>query len=328
MPTWNSFSPRAGLVYDVFGNQKTAAKFSIGRYEQAGTTGFSESYNPLQLTTASVSWTDLNGDGVPQGELGCRYQTPGCEINLAQLPTGFGVASLANFDPNIQRMYNVETSISLQQELRPGVSVQGGWYHRDFHNLRRRDNTLRTFADYTPFTLYSPIDGAPITYYNVSAAAVPQGQLRGHHRRRRTEDVVQRLRVQLQRAAEVRRHAVRRRHERESDRPGLRRTVEPESAALLRSDQERNPVPHAVQDRRQRADQMGHPGRLLVPEPARLRLRHRRALGPRRRTDGPDGSAVGDAAEHAERRGHGVAHHADHPLHCDEPVRGEGLRAR
>ena len=95
---WNSVSPPAGLVYDVFGNQKTAAKFSIGRYEQAVTTGFSESYNPLQLTTASVAWTDLNGDGVPQGELGCKYLTPGCEINLAQLPKGFGVASLANFD--------------------------------------------------------------------------------------------------------------------------------------------------------------------------------------------------------------------------------------
>jgi Carboxypeptidase regulatory-like domain len=174
MPTWNSLSPRGGIVYDVFGNQKTAAKFSIGRYEQAGTTGFSESYNPLQLTTASVSWNDLNGDGVPQGELGCTYLTPGCEINLAQLPKGFGVASLANFDPNIQRMYNVETSISLQQEVRPGVSVQAGWYHRDFHNLRRRDNTLQTFADYTPFTLYSQIDGAPITYYNVSAAARSQ----------------------------------------------------------------------------------------------------------------------------------------------------------
>ena len=171
MPTWNSVSPRGGLVYDVFGNQKTAAKFSIGRYEQAGTTGFSESYNPLQLTTASVTWNDLNGDGVPQGELGCTFLTPGCEINLAQLPKGFGVASLANFDPNIKRMYNIETSISLQQELRPGVSVQGGWYHRDFHNLRRRDNTLQTFADYTPVTIYSQIDGAPITYYNVSAAA-------------------------------------------------------------------------------------------------------------------------------------------------------------
>jgi hypothetical protein len=174
MPTWNSLAPRAGLVFDVFGNQKTAAKFSIGRYEQAGTTGFSESYNPLQLTTASVSWTDLNGDGVPQGELGCTYLTPGCEINLAQLPRGFGVASLANFDPNIKRMYNVETAVSLQQELRPGVSVQGGWYHRDFHNLRRRDNTLQTFANYTPFTLFSPIDGTPITYNNVSAAARTQ----------------------------------------------------------------------------------------------------------------------------------------------------------
>ena len=47
MPTWKSISPRGGVVYDLFGNQKTALKFSIGRYEQAGTTGFSDSYNPL-----------------------------------------------------------------------------------------------------------------------------------------------------------------------------------------------------------------------------------------------------------------------------------------
>jgi len=171
MPTWNSISPRGGVVYDVFGNQKTAVKFSMGRYEQAGSTGFSETYNPLQLTMATVSWADANGDGIPQGELGCVYQTSGCEVNLAQLPNGFGVASLSNFDPNIKRMYNVETSVSVQQELRPGLSVQGGWYHRDFKNLRRRDLTQQTFADYTPFTVYSPIDGTPITYYNVSAAA-------------------------------------------------------------------------------------------------------------------------------------------------------------
>jgi hypothetical protein len=170
-PTWTSLSPRGGVVYDLFGNQKTALKFSIGRYEQAGSTGFSESYNPLALTFATVAWTDLNGDGVPQGELGCVYLTPGCELNLAQLPKGFGVASLANVDPNIKRMYNIETSVSVQHELLPRVSVGAGWYHRDFKNLRRRDNLLQTFADYTPFTLFSPIDGTPITYYNVSAAA-------------------------------------------------------------------------------------------------------------------------------------------------------------
>jgi hypothetical protein len=170
-PTWTSISPRGGLVYDLFGNQKTALKFSVGRYEQAGSTGFSESYNPLALTTANVAWTDLNGDGVPEGSPGCVYLTPGCEINFSQLPTGFGVASLANVDPNIKRMYNIETAVSVQHELLPRVSVGAGWYHRDFKNLRIRDNTLQTFADYTPFTLYSPIDGSPITYYNVSAAA-------------------------------------------------------------------------------------------------------------------------------------------------------------
>ncbi len=170
MPTWNSIAPRAGAVYDIFGNQKTAVKVSFGKYMQAGSTGFSESYNPLQLTAANVAWTDANLDGVPQGELGCVYQTAGCEINLAQLPTGFGVASLANFDPDIKRMYNVETAVSVQHELLPRVSITGGWYHRDYHNLRRRDNMLQTFADYSPFTLYSPIDGSPITYNNVSLA--------------------------------------------------------------------------------------------------------------------------------------------------------------
>src|SRR5262249_38406367 len=131
---------------------------------------FSESYNPLALTTANVAWTDLNGDGVPQGELGCTYPTPGCELNLAQLPNGFGVASLSNFDPNIRRMYNIETSVSVQHELVPGPPVSAGWYHRDFKNLRRRDNLLQSFTDYTPFTVFSPIDGSPITYYNVSLA--------------------------------------------------------------------------------------------------------------------------------------------------------------
>jgi hypothetical protein len=138
---------------------------------QAGTTGFTETYNPLALTTANVTWTDLNGDKVPQGEIGCTYLSPGCEINLAQLPAGFGVLSIANFDPDIKRMYNIETSVSVQHELFPRVSVSGGWFHRDYKNLRRRDNVLQSFADYTPFTLFSPIDGTPITYYNVSVAA-------------------------------------------------------------------------------------------------------------------------------------------------------------
>jgi hypothetical protein len=170
MPTWKSISPRGGAVYDLFGNQKTALKVSLGKYMQMGTTGFSNSYNPLALTTANVTWNDLNGDTVPQGELGCVFLTPGCELNLAQLPAGFGVANIATFAPDIKRMYSVEETVSVQHEIMSGVSVTAGWYHRDYKNLRRRTNTLQTFADYTPFTLFNPIDGTPITYYNVSRA--------------------------------------------------------------------------------------------------------------------------------------------------------------
>ena len=175
MPTWTSIAPRGGVVYDLFGNQRTAVKFSMGRYEQAGTTGFSNRYNPLALLTQSVSWIDANGDGVPQGELGCVYQTAGCEINIAgQLPKTFGVASLPTFDPDLKRMYNIETTVSVQHELMRGVSVSGGWYHRDYQNMWRRTNTGVSPSDFTPFTLFSPTDGSPITYYNVSAAKVAQ----------------------------------------------------------------------------------------------------------------------------------------------------------
>jgi hypothetical protein len=175
MPTWTSLAPRGGFVYDLFGNQKTALKFSIGRYEQAGTTGFSNRFNPLALLTQSVTWNDLNKDGIPQGELGCVYLQPGCEMNLAgQLPKNFGVASLPTFDPDIKRMYNLETSVSVQHEVMTGVSVTAGWYHRQYQNMWRRTNTGVSFSDFTPFTVFSPIDGSPITYYNVSAAKVSQ----------------------------------------------------------------------------------------------------------------------------------------------------------
>jgi hypothetical protein len=71
-------------------------------------------------------------------------------------------------------MYNVESTASIQHEVLKGVSVTAGWYHREYFNLRRRFNTGVALTDFTPFTLYSPIDGTPITYNNISSAKVSQ----------------------------------------------------------------------------------------------------------------------------------------------------------
>jgi len=175
MPTWKSIAPRAGVVYDLFGNQKTAIKASFGKYMQAGTTGLANSQNPLALTTQNVAWTDLNNDGTPQGELGCVYLQAGCELNLAgQLPANFGKTSPIAFAPDLKRMYNIEESVSVQHEITRGVSVTAGWYHREYFNLRRRFNSGISVNDWTPFTVYSPIDGSPITYYNVAASKASQ----------------------------------------------------------------------------------------------------------------------------------------------------------
>jgi len=173
LPNWKDFSPRFGIVYDLFGNAKTAIKGTFSRYNGSSTTGFTDDYNQLGTgNTAVLSWRDLNGDDIAQGEFGCVYLTPGCEINLAQLPNNFGgLVALRTPDPNFPRPYNIETSVSVQHEVLPRVSVTASWHHRTFHNLDITDYTFRTPSDYTPVTVVSPVDGEVFTVYNIGAAA-------------------------------------------------------------------------------------------------------------------------------------------------------------
>jgi hypothetical protein len=172
LPTWKDWSPRTSVVYDLFGTGKTAVRLGYNKYMTAATTGFAQIYNPTALTTASLSWTDINGDDIAQGERGCTYLTPGCEINFGQLASNFGVRALSVFDANLKRPYQSAFNLGASHELLPGTSVTVEWFHSDFKNLIARNNIARSAADYTPVTVVSPLDGTPITVYNVSAAKV------------------------------------------------------------------------------------------------------------------------------------------------------------
>jgi hypothetical protein len=174
MPVWKDLAPRFGAVYDVFGNAKTALKVGLNRYNESRTTFFANIYNPLALTSRDLTWTDLNRDDIAQGALGCVYQSPGCEINFAQLPTNFGQRQLNRVDPDFKRTYNVETTAGVQHELLPRVSVSTNFYRRTFHRLRVTDNLLRTMSDYTPVSVFNPLTGQPFTIYNTNLAAVPR----------------------------------------------------------------------------------------------------------------------------------------------------------
>ncbi|MGQ0734015.1 MAG: carboxypeptidase regulatory-like domain-containing protein [Acidobacteriota bacterium] len=174
MPTWKDPSPRFGVVYDLFGNAKTALKFGLNRYNESRTTFFANNYNPLRVQAQTLSWTDLNSDDIAQGDRGCVYLTPGCEINFAQLPATFGTPRLNTVDPNFKRVNNVETTAGIQHEIISRVSMSANWYRRSFHNLRVTDNLLRTMNDYQPYNVFHPITGQPWTIHDVTTSALPR----------------------------------------------------------------------------------------------------------------------------------------------------------
>lgn len=174
MPIWKDFAPRFGVVYDLFGNAKTALKFSFNRYNESRTTFFANRYNPLAVQSFALPWTDVNRDDVAQGELGCVYLTAGCEINFATLPTTFGQPRLNTVDPDYKRTYNLETAIGVQHELISRVSVSANYYRRTFHNLRITDNLLRTMADYSAYNVFNPMTGEAFQLWDVTPAAAPR----------------------------------------------------------------------------------------------------------------------------------------------------------
>jgi hypothetical protein len=182
LPDWTDWAPRFQAVYDVFGNSKTALKYSVNKYAAAQTTTIASGLNPLASKTARINWTDLNGDGIAQGQrtwnadgtafTDCVYLTPGCEIQLSRLASNFGLLSDAGSYNGAPRPYSIEHGLELQHELFPRVSVTGSYYHGSFKNLTTTINRAITPADFTPVQVFNPVDGKPFTVYNESTAAL------------------------------------------------------------------------------------------------------------------------------------------------------------
>ena len=83
--TYNNFSPRLGLTYDLRGNGKTVLKANFARYYGIGiyTAG---TLSPTGSTTLRYGWSDRNGDLVVQRD----------ELEFAR---GFLATPTSNYNP-------------------------------------------------------------------------------------------------------------------------------------------------------------------------------------------------------------------------------------
>lgn len=172
---YKDLSPRGGVAYDVFGNGKTAVKVNFGKYLEP--TSNNNNYtlsNPLGriATSASRSWTDTNGNWVPDCDLrNNAAQSPAttgsidvCGASNAQT---FGTAALttAAIDPAIlngwsKRSNDWQIGASVQQQVLPRVSVEVGYFRRWLNNFTITDNLAVGPNDFTQYSITAPSDPA------------------------------------------------------------------------------------------------------------------------------------------------------------------------
>jgi Carboxypeptidase regulatory-like domain len=212
---WKDWTPRLGIVYDGFGNHKTAVKAGFGKYNSQYSTSFTGPFNPLAQQTQSVTWnTNTNpalgpvlnpaipgqncvpvtiagiiapnpncypvGGFAPQGTLTANI--PPGQLGPSSNPTfgSTGSSTGVNLDPNFHRDYNYQYTAGIQQELRRGITLNFGWFRRSSYQsfFLVNENGIPA-SSWAPFNIVNPLDGTPITVFNLSPSftALPKASL-------------------------------------------------------------------------------------------------------------------------------------------------------
>jgi Carboxypeptidase regulatory-like domain len=167
---FKNWAPRVGVIYDLFGNHKTALKAGFGKYNTPIVNSILNNFNPMFLTTVQVPWV-----GAPT----TACQASGCypsgagfgQGNIGPNPNpSFGILQDRALDPNFHREYNLQYSAGIQQEIRQGVTLNFNWNRRsDYQQVLTLNNAVPSSA-WTPVQITNPLDGTPITVFNLQPA--------------------------------------------------------------------------------------------------------------------------------------------------------------
>jgi hypothetical protein len=157
VPNWLDLSPRFGLVYDVFGDGRTALKFAANRYAIPVGSGFSTSVNPIKVATDTRAWVDLDGNGIPG-------------LNELGPSNGFNTGTTNRLSQDVKRPFANEVNVEIQQELGAGLVMSAGYF---YHAVRRQvgsRNVAVPMESYIPIDVTEVVTGQQVTVYNQDPA--------------------------------------------------------------------------------------------------------------------------------------------------------------
>ena len=170
-PTFKDWAPRFNVVYDLFGDAKTALKASAGKY--LSTTGATQIllYNPISTASDIRNWSDRDLSGLALATNGDNIAQEN-EIAATTNPR-FGRAAELRADPGLEREYSWDYSVGVQHQIVPRVSVAATWYRTNNKNLWANQDAFYSVNDWTRVDIANPCAGDPKCGAASSVATIP-----------------------------------------------------------------------------------------------------------------------------------------------------------
>ncbi|MEQ1908764.1 MAG: TonB-dependent receptor [Vicinamibacterales bacterium] len=196
VPVYNDINPRVGVVADLFGNGRTALRFSTGRYNQLSRGDFTSRFHPFNssINSAFRNWTDSNGNYTPDCDVrnlnAQDLSGSGGDVCGPMSNANFGKFNPASvtFDDSAKfknRDFLWDINVDLQHEITHGLSLNVGYNHNWDGSFTVTENTLFSPSDYDEFCITVPNDSRLATsgqqrcgFYDIKPALFGQGALR------------------------------------------------------------------------------------------------------------------------------------------------------
>jgi hypothetical protein len=151
--TFNTVVPRVALIYDLFGNSKTALKASWGRFSTNPAESIAALVNPIDLITKQYAW-DTNDLTADPGVAATRI-TPAYVATRQPISGGAQLTPTA-VDPNLKDSYTDEYTFGVEQEIASDLRGYVTLVRKRQKNMFGRYDRLRTVSAYTQVKAVDP----------------------------------------------------------------------------------------------------------------------------------------------------------------------------